>query len=62
MINWQPGITLEEIEKQVILKAYSYFQNNKTKTAQSLDIAVRTLDAKIAKYDGSELIEDKKKK
>ena len=50
MINWQPGITLEEIEKQVILKALEFYQGNKTKTALSLGIAVRTLDNKLEKY------------
>ena len=54
MIIWQPGVTLEDVEKQVILKAFQYFQGNKTKTAQALDIAIRTLDAKIAKYEGKE--------
>lgn len=54
MIIWQPGVTLEDIEKQTILKAYSYFDRNKTKTAEALGIAIRTLDAKIAKYEGRE--------
>lgn len=50
MINWQPGITIDDVEKQVIEKALRWFNGNKTKTAQSLGIAVRTLDNKLAKY------------
>ena len=52
MINWHPGLTLEEVEKQVIEMALRYFNNNKTQTAIALGIAVRTLDNKLEKYAG----------
>jgi DNA-binding NtrC family response regulator len=52
MITWQPGVTLEEVEKQAILLALKFYQNNKTQTARSLGIAIRTLDAKLDKYNG----------
>jgi hypothetical protein len=48
---WQPGMKLDEIEKMVILKAFQFFHGNKTQTANSLGIAVRTLDAKLKKYE-----------
>lgn len=48
---WQPGRTLEEIEKEVIKDAIRYFQGNKPKCAGSLGIAIRTLDNKLAKYE-----------
>lgn len=51
-INWQPGQTLEEIEEAVITKAFRYYQGNKTATARSLDIAIRTLENKLEKYSG----------
>jgi hypothetical protein len=47
---WSPGITLESIEKQVILIAFRFFRGNKTQTAQALGIAIRTLDAKLEQY------------
>ncbi len=50
MIMWSPGVTLEAIEKQVVLKAFQFYRGNKTATANSLGIAVRTLDAKLEKY------------
>jgi transcriptional regulator with PAS, ATPase and Fis domain len=50
MIHWQPGMTLEEVEKQVILKAFQFYNRNKTHTAKALDIAIRTLDSKLEKY------------
>lgn len=49
-INWSPGVTLEDIEKQVVLKAFRFFGNNKTTTANALGIAIRTLDSKLEKY------------
>ena len=51
-IIWSPGVTLEMIEKQVILMAYKFYQSNKTTTARVLDISIRTLDAKLDKYEG----------
>jgi transcriptional regulator with PAS, ATPase and Fis domain len=51
MIAWQPGMTLEDMEKQIILKAFRFFNKNKTQTAKSLGIAIRTLDAKLDKYN-----------
>lgn len=49
-IIWSPGMTLESVEKQVILMAYRVFKGNKTQTAQALGISVRTLDKKLADY------------
>jgi len=54
MINWTPGLTLKELEKQVILKALKWYGNNKTKTAESLGISVRTIDNKLKGYEESE--------
>lgn len=50
-ISWSPGVTLEDIEKVVILKAFRHFRGNKTITANALGIAVRTLDNKLEKYE-----------
>lgn len=49
-LNWQPGMTLESIEKEAILQALRYFRGNKTATATALGFAIRTLDAKLEKY------------
>jgi hypothetical protein len=48
---WQPGMTLEDCEREVIEKAYAFYQRNKTHTARSLDIAIRTLDNKLEQYE-----------
>ncbi len=50
-VMWSPGMRLEDLERQAILHAYKFYQFNKTVTANSLGIAIRTLDAKLAKYD-----------
>lgn len=50
IISWSPGITLEELEKSAILKAFQFYRGNKTATANSLGIAVRTLTNKLEGY------------
>lgn len=52
---WQPGNSLEEIEKAAILAAFRFCAENKTKTAQCLGIAVRTLDNKLEQYGRKEV-------
>ena len=49
-LNWQPGMTLEAIEKEAILQAIRFYRGNKTATANALGFAIRTLDAKLEKY------------
>lgn len=60
VIMWSPGVSLEAIEKQVILKALSHFKNNKTVTAGALGIAIRTLDNKLDKYEYEAQMEQKR--
>lgn len=50
-ITWTPGIKLAEIEKEIILKAYKFCSDNKTTTARMLGLDIKTLRAKIEKYD-----------
>ncbi len=39
------------MEKQVIQKAFHFYKGNKTSTATSLGIAIRTLENKLDKYE-----------
>lgn len=48
---WQPGMKLEDLEREAILAAMGFYHQNKTQTAQALGISIRTLDAKLAKYE-----------
>ncbi len=48
--GWSPGRTLDQIEKNVILDALKYHQGNRTHTAKSLGISIRTLRNKLADY------------
>lgn len=50
MIVWSPGVTLDQIERQVIMRAYRHFGQNKTVTSNALGIALRTLDYKLERY------------
>lgn len=53
-------MNLEALEKQVILKAFRFYNNNKTATANSLGISIRTLDTKLERYAGEELVEQER--
>jgi hypothetical protein len=53
-IVWSPGITLADIEKEVIYTCLRYCDNNKTATALALGISVRGLDNKLALYKQQE--------
>lgn len=44
------GITLKELEKKLIIETLEAQKNNRTKTAQILDISVRTLRNKLKEY------------
>lgn len=48
--QWQPGISLEEIERNTIISALKFYQGNRTHAAGALKIALRTLTNKITKY------------
>lgn len=56
-INWVPGLTLDAIEKHCIIKAYEFFRGNKTVTANSLGISIRTLDNKLERYENDARIQ-----
>lgn len=51
---WNPGMTLEYVEKMTIQQAYRFYRGNKTQTANSLGIAIRTLDSKLERYEQDE--------
>jgi hypothetical protein len=48
-VSWQPGQTLDDLERDAIDMALRFFEQNKTRTAQALGICVRTLYAKLEK-------------
>lgn len=50
MTNYQPGMTLEQVEKNAILEAYKFYQKNKPQTAMSLGISLRTLYNRLHTY------------
>lgn len=48
--EYDPTITLGELEKRYILKALSHFDGNKTQAAQALGITIKTLYNKLHEY------------
>lgn len=49
-LNWQPGVYLKDVEKQVIKLALKFYRGNKTQTSIALGISLKTLDRRIEQY------------
>jgi len=45
-----PGMTINQVEKELIIKTLAHCGNNRTKAAQMLDISIRTLRNKLNEY------------
>jgi len=48
--DYDPTLTIYELEKRYILKALTYFKGNKTRAAQALGITIKTLYNKLHEY------------
>ena len=49
-MSWQPGMTLEQVEKATILLAFRFYGGVQTTTAHALGISTRTLYNKLQSY------------
>jgi two-component system response regulator HydG len=49
-MDYDPAITLGELERRYILKALAHFDGNKTQAAQALGITIKTLYNKLHEY------------
>ena len=50
MLEYDPNITIYELEKRYILKALAHFGGNKTQAANNLGITIKTLYNKLHEY------------
>ena len=57
--NFSVSMPMEEVEKNHILRALAFHHGNKTKTAQSLGITIKTLYNKLHKYGAIQTGADK---
>jgi len=54
-VFFTPGMTLKEIEKNVILETLKHQRFNRTRTARVLQIGIRTLQRKLKQYKELEM-------
>ncbi len=52
-VEFRLGQTMEEVEKHFLFHTINYVDGNKTKAAKMLDISLKTLHNKLAKYKSS---------
>jgi len=50
LVDYEPSISLAELERQYILQALTYFKCNKTQVANALGITIKTLYNKLHEY------------
>lgn len=58
-VIWTPGMTLDTMIEMVITEAITFTKGNKAAVARMLDIAPRTLDNRMAKYEAARLEREK---
>lgn len=51
MINWYPGLTIAECERENIERTLRFYGGNKTHAAASLGISIKTLYNKLKEYN-----------
>lgn len=51
MIQYEPGMTVDSAEREIIEQAMRFYHGNKTQVAASIGIAPRTLDNKLGLYE-----------
>lgn len=56
---WKIGMTLKELERNVIEKSLRFYDGNKTKVAASLGVSVKTIDNKLKLYEVVDATEKK---
>ena len=49
--RFSPGMTVSEVERELILKTLEHTQQNRTQAARLLDISIRTLRNKLHEYE-----------
>jgi DNA-binding NtrC family response regulator len=53
-INFHVGMTLEEVERQMLFKTLAHFHNHKPKTAQVLGVSLKTVYNRLARFGRAE--------
>lgn len=54
-VSFNPGMTLRDIERQVIIETLKQQRFNRTRTAKVLEIGIRTLQRKLKQYQLEDL-------
>ena len=48
---WYLGMTLDQAERKIIEKVLRFYNGNKSATARSLGVSVKTIENKVKQYE-----------
>ena len=51
IVSWLVGHTVEDVERELILRTLTYHRGSRTRAARDLKISIRTLRNKIREYE-----------
>lgn len=58
-ISWSPGVTLADMERQVITHAMRFYRNDKVTVATSLKVTPKYIEKKLEQYENDKAVAQK---
>ncbi len=53
IVSWLVGHTVEDVERELVVRTLAHHRGNRTRAARDLKISIRTLRNKIKEYESS---------
>lgn len=56
MNNWRPGVTLADVEREIITQALRSLGGDKARVARELGVSERTIRKRVQRYELGEFV------
>ena len=56
IVSWLVGQTVEDVERELVVRTLAHHRGNRTRAARDLKISIRTLRNKIKEYESSGVV------
>lgn len=50
-LHWSPGVSIDEVLRQVVLKAVHFYRGDKAAAARSIDVPIAYIEEKLLQHD-----------